>query len=310
VIVAHVVQQHGKLPAAACGQESKAHGPIDGRRGAARGSATGLGSAASRLCCTALVVAVVSACGGGGGDSAPAVPTDTVRLDCTVSEQGSGTAVAGATVNYQAGGTEFTTTTNADGRCMLNLPTTAVAGVEYPAASVEKPGYEPQTVLCREFQGGDTCSNDVQLVPLAENVSIPVGGGIVMHLGDDLFEGAVNSQFQKKTDGAELAFVIDDWAAKVKAGYTKATVYLDAKGWQTSQCANLVAISGDAGTVSLPGGNSPADGYWAGGKQAPFEFTVAQIGAQSAQVRVIAGACSGTTDLDDFEINRLRVYFS
>jgi hypothetical protein len=93
-----------------------------------------------------------------------------------------------------------------------------------------------------------------------------------------------------------LAFVIDDWADKVKAGYTKATVYLDAKG--------------DAGTVALSGGNSPPDGYWAGGKQVPFEFPVAQIGMQRAEVRVSAGTCNGTTDLDDFEINRLRVYFS
>jgi hypothetical protein len=33
-------------------------------------------------------------------------------------------------------------------------------------------------------------------------------------------------------------------------------------------------------------------------------------GSQRAEVRVTAGACNGTTDLDDFEINRLRVYFS
>jgi hypothetical protein len=42
----------------------------------------------------------------------------------------------------------------------------------------------------------------------------------------------------------------------------------------------------------------------------PFEFSVAQVGALRAEVRVSAGACSGTTDLDDFEINRIRVYFS
>ena len=57
-----------------------------------------------------------------------------------------------------------------------------------------------------------------------------------MHLGDDLFEGRSTPQFQKNTDGAEVVFVIDDWAAKVQAGYTTATVYLDAKGWQSSLC--------------------------------------------------------------------------
>ena len=245
--------------------------------------------AAFRHCGTALLAVLVASCGGGDSGEPVAIPVDTVRLSCDVTDQATGKPVADANVTYQAGTTQFATKTNADGNCSLDLPASEVAGVAFPAGSVEKPGYEPQTILCRKLQGGDTCANSVQIIPLADNVSIPVGGGIVMHLGDDLFEGAVNSQFQKKTDGAELAFVIDDWAAKVKAGYTKATVYLDAKGWQTSHCQNLIALSGDAGTVALPGGNSPSDGYWAGGKQVPFEFPVAQIGTQRAEVRVTAG---------------------
>jgi hypothetical protein len=266
--------------------------------------------AAHRLVGAALLAVLVSSCGGGGSGEAVAVPLDTVRLACNVTDQATGKAVAGAAVNYQAGSREFATATDANGSCELNLPATEVAGVAFPAASVERPGYEPQTILCSKLQGGEICANDVQLIPMAENVSIPTGGGIVMHLGDDQFEGAVNSQFQKKTDGAELSFVIDDWAAKVRAGYTKATVYLDAKGWQSNACDNLVALAGDVGAVTLPGGNSPADGYWGGGKLVPFEFPIDQVGTQRAEVRISAGACSGTTDLDDFEINRLRVYFS
>jgi hypothetical protein len=300
----------GKRRAATHNHRSTARGPASALRGATREPAAGRGRAAPRLCGIALMAALLSACGGGDGDSAPDVPRDTVRLDCKVSDQASGNAVAGAGVNYQSGSTEYATTTDAAGRCTLDLPATEVAGVAFPAASVEKPGYEPQTLLCSKLQGGSTCAGNVHLVPLADNVSIPVGGGIVMHLGDDLFEGAVNSQFQKKTDGAELAFVIEDWAAKSRAGYTKATVYLDAKGWQSSQCENRVALSGDVGTVTMRGGDSPTGGHWAGGKQVPFVFAVARVGAQRAEVRIIAGACGGTTDLDDFEINRLRVYFS
>ena len=266
--------------------------------------------AAPRRCGAAFLVSLLAACGGGDSAEAVAVPQDTVRLVCDVSDNTTGKPVADATVTYQGGAREFATQTNADGSCVLDLPATEVAGVEYPAGSVEKPGYEPQTILCSRLQGGQSCTSNVQMIPLAANVSIPVGGGIVMHLGDDRFEGTVNSQFQKKTDGAELVFVIDDWAAKVKVGYTKATVYLDAKGWQTSNCANTIALSGDVGTGTLPGGNSPSDGYWAGGKQVPFEFSVARVGTQRAEVRVTAGTCNGTTDLDDFEINRIRVYFS
>jgi len=263
----------------------------------------------SRAFATALLSALLAACGG-GGSAQPDVPTDTVRLNCDVADAATGAAVADATVNYQAGGTEYNTQTTADGRCALDLPATEVAGVDFPAASVIKDGYEPQTILCPKLQGGDSCTQDVVLTPLAANVSIPVGGDIVMHLGDDRFEGAANSQFQKRTDGAELSFVIADWAAKVQAGYTKATVYLDAKGWQSSQCLNTIALAGDAGDVTLPGGNSPADGYWGGGKQVPFEFAVAQVGSQRAELRITSGSCNGTTDLDDFEVNRIRVYFN
>jgi hypothetical protein len=260
-------------------------------------------------CAAALLAALLAACGGGGED-AVAVPKDTVRLACDVADATSGNVVANATVNYQAGATEYKTQTGSDGSCTLTLPAAEVAGVTFPAASVIKDGYEPQTLLCPTLQGGQSCTQDVLLVPLAANVSIPVGGEIVMHLGDDRFEGAANSQFQKKTDGAQLSFVVADWAAKVRAGYTKATVYLDAKGWQSDRCENLIGLAGDAGEVNLPGGNSPADGYWGGGKQVPFEFTVARVGTQRAELRISSGTCAGTTDLDDFEINRLRVYFS
>jgi hypothetical protein len=219
--------------------------------------------------------------------------------------------VADASVNYQAGSKEYTTQTNADGKCTLDLPAAEVAGVQYPAATVAKAGYEPQTILCIRLQGGQACEQDVKLVPLAANVSIPVGGDTVMHLGDDLFQGSVNSQFQKASDGIELSFRIADWADQVKApGITKATVYLDAKGWQSNICDNQIALSGDAGISVLSGGVSPAEGYWAGGRQVPFVFDVAKVGTLNAELIVTSGKCSGTTDLDDFEINRIRVEFS
>lgn len=263
--------------------------------------------ATARNCGVMLAVLLLASCG--GGDEATDVPPTTVRLACDVADAATGAAVADATVNYQAGSTQYETQTSGSGRCVLNLPAAEVAGVDFPAASVSKDGYEPQTILCPKLQGGQICTQDVTLVPLAANVSIPVGGDVVMHLGDDQFGGTVNSRFQKRTAGAELSFVIADWAEKIKAGYAKATVYLDAKGWQTDACLNQIGLAGDSGEVNLPGGNSPADGYWAGGKQVPFDFDVARVGSQRAELRISAGPCNGTSDIDDFEVNRIRVYF-
>jgi len=265
-----------------------------------------------------LLAALLISCGGGGGNSGTGstdsgrleVSSEKVSLTCHVIDKVTRSAVADADVNYQSGSVEFSTKTDANGNCELVMPAAEVAGVPYPAASVKKAGYEPQTMLFEMLQGGRNYSQNVELVPLTSAVGVPVGGVSVMHRGDDLFVGTVYSDFQKSSDGAELAFVIPDWAAKVQVGYTKATVYLDTKGWQTNICSNLIGLSGDIGTVMVPGGVSPAEGYWGGGRQVPFEFTVAEVGALNAEVRIVSGGCNGTTDLDDFEINRIRVEFS
>ena len=258
----------------------------------------------------AALAALVASCGGGGSDSEQ-VPKDIARLDCEVSDSISRKPVADAAVTFQSGQSALGTQTDSDGRCGLDLPAAEVAGVEYPAFSVTKPGYEPQTLICASLQGGKTCSQNVDLIPLAANVSIPVGGDQVMHLGDDQFDGLANSQFQKASDGLELVFPIADWADKVKAaGVTTATVYLDAKGWQTNECTNQITLVGDGGTQVLRGGVSPSGGYWAGGRQVPFVFSVARIGLLRGELRVTSGTCNGTSDFDDFEINRIRVEFN
>ena len=279
-------------------------------------------NAASRLYSALAISGLLAACGSGGGSgsSQPAAPSDTVRIACQVSNAATGSPVAGATVNYQTSDTAgtnkaYTTTTNPDGSCTLDLPASEVAGVTFPAASVTATGFEPQTILClTPLQGGQTCNQNVGLIPLAANVSIPEGGDVVMHVGDDRFGGTINSQFQKKPDGAELNFKINDWDKQVgKAGITKATVVLDAKGWQTTiapGCKNVIELVGDAGQkMTLPGGDSSANGMWSGGHQAPFVFEVAQVGTVSATLRIAAGTCGTSTDLDDFETNRIRVYY-
>ena len=258
-----------------------------------------------------LAVATLGACGSSSDDDSEPVPQDTARLRCQVNDASTGRPVEGATLRYQGKTGEHSATTNADGSCVLDLPPAEVAGVRFPAATVTKPGYEPQTVLCASLQAGASCNQNVSLIPLAANVSIPVGGDTVWHLGDENFLGSANSQFQKPTDGVELSFAITDWAAQTAvAGVSRATVYLDAKGWQSNVCNNLVELVGDVGTVSQRGGVSPTEGYWAGGRQTPFVFDVAAVGRGQATLRLVAGECNGIADRDDFEVNRIRVEFN
>lgn len=276
----------------------------------------------TRLLGLAAIAAIVSGCGSGGdsSDDVPTPPAGTARIAGEVTSGGA--AVQDAVVNFQT--TDATgnnksheTLTNAGGKFTLDMPLAEVTGVKQPAGTATKAGYEPQTLICAGFSSGNvTCKADIVLIKLAENVSIPVGGDMVWHIGDSNYQGLVNSQLQKKVpDGPTLEFEISDWAAQVaKNKVTKATVVLDHKGWQTSRCPdNSVSLVGKAGTVKLAGADSPDNGGWGGGHQEakPFNFEVSAVGSDSATIRIEAGACEGSlgTDLDDFEINRMRVYF-
>jgi len=270
----------------------------------------------TRLLGLAAIGAVIAGCGSGDSSGDPP-PAGTARIDVTVSSDSgpvSGAAVSFQTTDASGANKKYETQTGANGNAILDMPLAEVRGVKQPAGTVVKEGYEPQTIICAGFDKDPAyCEADVKLIALAPNVSIPVNGDTVWHIGDSNYQGQVNSQLQKKApDGPTLEFEISDWAAQVaKNGVTKATVVLDHKGWQTSLCpSNTIAIVGDAGTVSRAGGNSPDDGGWGGGQQeaAPFDFLVQGVGTLSAKVRISAGACLGP-DLDDFEINRMRVYF-
>jgi hypothetical protein len=281
----------------------------------------------------AVLATLLAACGSGGDsdtdtDIPAVIPLDVLRIECAVFDKVTNAAVGGAAVNYQASDKLYSTTSNADGSCRLDLPAADVAKVESPRGTVSKEGYEPQTLLvsaCPSLKGGTACVLPVPLLQLAANISIPVGGDTVWHLGDEKFVASgVNTLFQKATDTVTLIdadasndkpyleFGVADWAAKVQAGgYTKATVTLDIKGMQTTICPNnAIALSGSSGTAALKGVDSPVDGSW---ERRSFEFLVADVGALSANARIVVttgGECDLTNDFDDFEINRLRVEFS
>jgi hypothetical protein len=92
---------------------------------------------------------------GGDSDVSVAVPLDMVRLLCDVTRQATGRPTANPNVSYQAGATEFATTTNGVGSCKLELPAGDLACIAIPAASVQEPRYEPPTLLCAKLQEGD-----------------------------------------------------------------------------------------------------------------------------------------------------------
>ena len=111
----------------------------------------------TRLLGLAAITAVIAACGSGGGDSSddvPAPPAGMARIEGDVTSNGG--AVRDATVDFQttdASGTNksYETLTDAGGKFTLDMPLAEVTGVEQPAGTVTKDGYEPQTLICSGF---------------------------------------------------------------------------------------------------------------------------------------------------------------
>jgi hypothetical protein len=280
----------------------------------------------TRLFSTVILSTAIAACGSGGGDDdgggggggggGSVVPSDIFRVTCTVIDSKSFAFVEGASITFKIEGINPSpgTTTGADGKCIpLDIKAADVAGLTQIAASVVKAGYEPGQFTCPLTTGGTSCQGDVPLVPLAPNTSIPGNGDVVTHIGDGAYSGEVNSQFQTAAVGtfADFPIAIADWGAKLRANptWTRATVVLEAKGWQTTLCpGNTIALVGSAGSVAKAGGDSAANGDWS---DSSFDFDVTQVGkSESATLRITAERCNTpTSDFDDVETNRIRVYF-
>ncbi len=282
----------------------------------------------TRLLSAVAFSTLIAACGSGGGDSGDdagggggggSAATVDFRVTCTVIDKATLLPVQDAAITFKIEGINPSpgTTTGPDGKCLaLDIKADGVTGLTQVAASVVKAGYEPGQFTCPSTTGGATCQGDVPLVPLATNTSLPGNGDVVTHIGDGIYRGTINSQFQTDAVGLSADFPIADWGTKLQANpnWTRATVKLEAKGWQTTiapYCKNTVEMvvdngSGEVVKQSKDGGDSNLDGSWS---QSTFDFDVATVGTSgTVTLRFTAGSCD-TGDFDDFETNSIRVYY-
>ncbi|MCP4593445.1 MAG: hypothetical protein GY842_22135 [bacterium] len=122
----------------------------------------------------------------------------------------------------------------------------------------------------------------------------------VHHLGDDRFEGRVNSQFQKRAEGAKFSATFDLEERQVSPGYTSAQISVMAKG---VQMRHLIYLNGRRLKPRL--GRSPRDGSF-GEWRASFDPGLLQAGTNTLEIR----ARSRGDDVDDFEFVNLQLHLS
>lgn len=248
----------------------------------------------ARIASLGCAAVALAACGGGEGNSldGPVWVTSGQVVDL------SGAPVSGATVAVELDRV-YSTTSDANGRFTLKTPRD-YRYPEYFAGYTQKSGHMPGQIFFR-YQSGNLASSasgaSVRTpVATAEDVFLPAGVSVV-HLGDDNFGGAVNSQFQKRAQG----IVWEDFF-NLPTPTSQVCVSFFAKGVETgSRLDNAVSISNDGrpGTFQvLDLSDSPSDGSYRDQTHC-FSLSGYQTGDR-VRVAINSGANTGG-DYDDFE---------
>ncbi len=183
---------------------------------------------------------------------------------------------------------------DAEGRYELPVP----AVPDFFAVSASNRGYVPQSIgIPAARLNGEPLTVDFQLSPATEQVIALEDEPDVHHLGNDLFEGRINSQFQKPSEGRFFRASFELSERQLSASYTRAEILLLAKG---VQCPHQVRINGHLVRKRLAG--SPRDGGF-GEFRAVFDPTWLRPGGN--RLKITTTTCSG--DLDDFEFVNVRI---
>jgi hypothetical protein len=217
------------------------------------------------------------------------------RLSGRVTDAATGEPLAGATVHLDLPDTDaLAATTDDQGYYALAVPPVpdnfalSASHEEYVPASVNIPA---------AALGQETLLQDFELEPHSEDVVAVEVEPTVHHLGNDRWEGAINSQFQKTSEGRRFTAEFALSRTQLHPHYSQAAVTLLAKG---VQCPHQIYVNGFRLRQRLD--SSPSDGSF-GEFSAPFPTEILVEGINTIQIRGVS--CMG--DVDDFEFVNTRI---
>lgn len=212
-----------------------------------------------------------------------------------VTDAQTGQPLAAATIRFdQAQGEPLTAVTDQNGTYTLAVAETP----DNFAVTATHDGFLPES---RNMRGADvrgkTPRLNFALHPANESVIAVEDDPEVHHLGNDRFEGRINSQFQRKSEGVTLLGEFPVSAEQAPPKLARVAVSMMVKG---VQCPHEVRINGTLVARRLD--RSPADGSF-GELVLPFEASLLHAGDN--QISVTAVSCNG--DLDDFEFVNVQI---
>ncbi len=213
-----------------------------------------------------------------------------------VTDATSGAPLGGAVIRIdRIDALALTATADAFGRYVLITPDLP----DFFAVSVSHDDYVPGAVnvASQDLKRG-TVTRDFQLEPLRRDVIAIEAVPEVHHLGNDLFDGSINSRFQKKAEGTIFESEFQITAGQLSSDADQAEIVLLVKGAQVN---NEIRINGNLLDRFLD--RAPRDGSF-GQFTAQFPIQWLVEGTNTLHIRSVRGG-----DLDDFEFVNVRIRF-
>jgi len=184
--------------------------------------------------------------------------------------------------------------TDASGVYELEIPRVP----DFFAISASREGYVPTTAnMSAATVAGSILSVDIRLRPINIGVVAVESVPDVHHLGNDRFTGAINSRFQKRSEGRVFNASFELSSDQAPPYVSACRITLLAKG---VQCPHRLWINNVLIDERLS--ESPADGSF-GEFTAGFDVNLLRPGTNTLQIEAVR--CRG--DLDDFEFVNVRI---
>ena len=215
-----------------------------------------------------------------------------------VTDAPSGKAIGGARLRLDLPDrSPVSVVTGPDGGYVLFAPEVP----DYFALSASADGYVPLTANVASAKvKGTTLALDFELHPQSRTLIAIEPVPSVHHLGDNNFDGRINSQFQKKSEGASFAaeFHLDD--TQLYSAGSKAEIRLLAKGVQRR---HKIVINGTVLDERL--NYAPSDGSF-GEFTTTFDSALLEPGSNTFEII----AKPSSSDIDDFEFVNVQIHLS
>ncbi len=212
-----------------------------------------------------------------------------------VTDADTGQPLEGALVRLDLdGAADFEVRSDADGRYELAIERVP----DFFVVSASQEDYLPRSEgVSADVLRERHMTLDFRLAPRSSDVIALEPEPEVHHLGNDRFEGRINSQFQKRSEGRAYRGELSIDPRHRLEGARYAELSLLVRG---SQCPHIVRINGAQVDVRLDG--APADGSFG---QIRARVPIAVLADGRNRLEIESTECHG--DLDDFEFVNVQV---